>query len=367
MQRAAKPGGVDGGVRPGPRVCFVGPMLGRHEGWVTTQGEILVDRFAGEGWEVRETSRQVGRLVRLVDTVSCLVRWHRSVDVVVIAVFSGLGFVVADVASLVARLLGLPVVMVLRGGNLPAHCGEHPTWSRRVLGRARVIVAPSAYLIPLAERAGVPVVHIPNVVDTAAYEGPPRRGGGTRLLWMRTFHHIYNPQLAVRAFEHVVAVHPEATLTLAGQDKGLLGEVRALVADRPWRDQVSFPGFLGPEQKVTTFAAHDVFLNTNRVDNAPVSVLEAAAAGMPIVATEVGGIPDLLRDGVTALLVPDDDAAAMGAAVVRIIEDHGLAERLATEGRSLARASAWPSVRDQWCAVFERVLAPGGSIVDADR
>ena len=180
--------------------------------------------------------------------------------------------------------LGVPV-----GVSVGVSVGVGGVVSSGALATSRVIVAPSAYLIPLAERAGVPVVHIPNVVDTAAYEGPPRRGGGTRLLWMRTFHHIYNPQLAVRAFEHVVAVHPEATLTLAGQDKGLLGEVRALVADRPWRDQVSFPGFLGPEQKVTTFAAHDVFLNTNRVDNAPVSVLEAAAAGMPIVATEVGG------------------------------------------------------------------------------
>lgn len=348
--------GASDAVAGRPRLCIVGPMLGRHPGWVTTQGEILVDRFAADGWEVRETSRQIGRAVRLVDTVACLVRWRRHIDVTVISVFSGMGFVMADLASLVARLLGLPVVLVLRGGNLPDFALAHPSWCRRVLRRAAVVVAPSPYLVPLADAVRDRVVVVPNVVDVEAFGAVTRTEGAARLLWMRTFHPIYNPVLAVEAFERVVVDHPEATLTMAGQDKGLLGEVRERVAGRPWAAAVAFPGFLGPPEKVAAFASHDVYLHTNHVDNTPVSVLEAAAAGVPVVATDVGGIADLLVHEETALIVPDGDADAFTAAVVRILEDPDLAGRLAANGRRLAAACGWSTVSAQWSAVFDRAL-----------
>lgn len=348
--------GADGGDPSWPRLCFVGPMLGRNPGWVTTQGEILADLFLADGWPVRETSRQVNRAVRFLDTVWCLLRWRRSVDIVVVSVFSGMGFVMADVTSLIARILGIPVVMVLRGGNLPGFRDRHPAWCRRVLGRASVVVAPSAYLLAMASEATDRVTVIPNVVDTARLAGPPRTAGGTRLLWMRTFHPIYNPLLAVRAFGRVVAAHPEATLTLAGQDKGMLEEVRAAVADQPWRSAVSYPGFLGPDAKVEAFANHDIYVHTNRVDNTPVSVLEAAAAGLPVVATEVGGIPDLLTDEETALLVPDDEAEALAEAILRIIAEPELAARLSANGLALAESSAWPEVREQWRSLFDQIL-----------
>ncbi len=103
------------------------------------------------------------------------------------------------------------------------------------------------------------------------------------------------------------------------------------------------------------FAAHDIFLNTNRIDNMPVSVVEAAAFGLPVVSTNVGGIPYLLEEGKTGLLVPTDDPGAVAAAVSRLLADPGLARRLSTNGRSLAEQSAWPRVREQWLGLLERV------------
>ncbi len=94
-------------------------MIGRNPGRVTTQGEVLADLFASEGWTVLETSTQPRRPLRLMDTISCLLRWRRSIDLVVLSVFSGPAFVMADVASALARALRLPMVMVLHGGNLP--------------------------------------------------------------------------------------------------------------------------------------------------------------------------------------------------------------------------------------------------------
>lgn len=340
-----------------PRLLFAGPALGRHPGWVTTQGEILADRFAAEGWEVRETSTVIGRVGRTIDTIRSVVRWRNDVDVVIVAVFSGPAFGIGAVTTILCRLLGIPVVSVLRGGNLPDFADRHGRLVRAVLRRSAVVVVPSSFLLPLASSVGRPVVTIPNVIDLDRYVGARRERTGHRLLWMRTFHPTYDPLLAIDAFERVRRRWPDATLSMAGQDKGMLGEVRDAVRDRGLEGAVGFLGFLDPDAKASAFADHDVFLNTNVVDNSPVSVLEAAAAGIPIVATAVGGVPELLRDGEDAVLVPAGDADGMADGVTSVFADPERRGRLIEHAIAVAAGSAWPSVRDAWVSVFDSIAS----------
>jgi glycosyltransferase involved in cell wall biosynthesis len=93
------------------------------------------------------------------------------------------------------------------------------------------------------------------------------------------------------------------------------------------------------------------------VDTTQVAVIVAAALGLPVVATRVGGVEHLLGDGETGLLVDDDDDAAMAAAVLRLIDDPGLAERLSINGRALAESCAWDRVHAEWQRLFDE-LAP---------
>lgn len=336
-------------------------MIGRNPGQVTTQGEVLADLFRSDGWNVREASGAVNRWVRIIDIVLCLLRWRRSIDLVVLSVFSGPAFAVADCVSVITQALHLPLVMVLHGGNLPEFESRHPAWVHRVLKRAQAVVAPSAFLADGVRAAAGRAKVIPNVLDLDDYEFHRRTAPEARLMWMRTFHPIYNPTLAVRALEVVRRSTPAATLTMAGQDKGLLAASREEALRRGLGTEVRFAGFLDPTQKRAELSRHDIYLHTNHVDNTPVSVLEAAAAGLPIVATAVGGIPTLLTHGSTALLVPDDDADAMAAAIGRILTEPGLGERLSKNGRILAEASAWPAVRVAWEQVFHGV--PDGNDV----
>jgi glycosyltransferase involved in cell wall biosynthesis len=125
-------------------------------------------------------------------------------------------------------------------------------------------------------------------------------------------------------------------------------------------DAVRFPGYLDMAAKVREGNAADIFLNTNRIDNMPVSVIEACAMGLPVVATNVGGIPQLLTDGETALLVPDDDDEAMAAASLRLLHDAALASELSQNGRELASHSSWEQVRPQWERLFASAVAQFG-------
>lgn len=342
-----------------PRLALVGPMLSRNEGWVATQGEILGDLLSREGYDVRLTSGYVARSRRLADTLASLVAWRNQVDLVIHMVFSGPAFHVTDAASALCRTLGWPQIFVLHGGSLPEFAADNQQRVGRVLGRAAAVVSPSGFLSSIfSAEFGQPVTVIPNILEIDDYPFRLRTSAAPRLLWMRTFHEIYQPQLAIETLVELRRTHPQATLTMAGQDKGLLPTLQAMVADLNLTDAVRFAGFLDKAGKDSEFANHDIYLNTNRVDNMPVSVLEAAAYGVPVVATAVGGIPFLLRDGETGLLVPDGDAPAMAAGVERLLTVPALTQRLSDNGRRLAEASAWPVVRAQWEALFQSVLAP---------
>jgi glycosyltransferase involved in cell wall biosynthesis len=144
---------------------------------------------------------------------------------------------------------------------------------------------------------------------------------------------------------------------MAGQDKGLEAPVRRLAAELGVAEAVRFPGFLDMQNKLTLGGECDVFLNTNRIDNQPVSVIEACAMGMAVVATRVGGIPDLLADGDTGLLVPDGDHQAMAAAVVRLVEEPELAGRISERGRRMAEQSAEDRVIGRWQEILSEAAA----------
>jgi L-malate glycosyltransferase len=338
------------------RLCFIGSMLGRHPGQVAIMGEILAGLFEQSGYKVIAVSRRQNRVARLADIAATLVLRRRTIELQCLQVYGGLSFVGEDVASWLGRLLGHRIIMHVHGGAMPEFMAGHPRWACRVLRRADAIVCPSPFLARALAKYKFEARIIPNVVDQRIYPFRHRRRLRPRLLWMRSFHPVYNPEMAVRVLKHVKKQIPDATLVIAGQDKGMESKVRELADELQVRESVEFPGYLDVPQKIREGRAADIFLNTTRVDNTPVSIIEACAMGIPVVATDVGGISDLLTNEQTALLVRDDDDRGMAAAVLRLLQDPELASRLSTNGAQLARRSFWDTVRPQWEDLFAEVL-----------
>ena len=330
-------------------------MVGRNPGQVTTQGEILADRFSATGYTVRSVSSHPNRYVRLLDIITTLIKDSRADEIQMLQVFGGPSFVVEDLASFIGKQKGQPIVMSLRGGAFPDFIARYPTWTRRVLQRADKIVAPSTYLARAVAEQGFAAEIIPNLIEISNYPFRQRAQLGPRLFWMRSFHPVWNPQMAVRVLAKLRQHHPEATLVMAGQDKGLQNECERLAKELGVRAALELPGFIQTEQKQQFAAASDVFINTNRIDNMPVAVVEACAFGLPVVSTNVGGIPDLLTDCESGLLVKSDDDDAMVAAILQLLNEPNLAANLSNNGRRLAEKSAWEAVRQQWEALFEEV------------
>jgi glycosyltransferase involved in cell wall biosynthesis len=330
-------------------------MIGRNPGWVTTQGERLGDLLEQEGYSVISVSSSTNRYVRLADIIQTLIRRRNDFDILLLQVFGGPSFVVEDIASWLSRVFGHRIVMVLRGGAMPDFMARYPGWNRRVLRRADLFVTPSVFLKRAIAPYGFQARVIPNVIDLSAYQYRHRATLSPRLFWMRSFHPIYNPLMAVRVLAQLRKQIPEATLVMAGQDKGQEAEVRALAQKLGLNGALRFSGFLDMAGKMREATAADIFINTNSIDNMPVAVVEACALGLPVVSTDVGGVPDLLTDGETGLLVPDNDVQAMSDSICRLLREPALAARLSAKGRELAEESSWDLVGAQWESVINDV------------
>ena len=348
---------------PMPRLCVVGNLLGRNEGYITTQGLILADLFANAGYSVRSCSSRINRLVRLCDIAKTIIACKNRTDVIILDVYSGQSMIIADTVSTICKLLKIPLIAVLRGGNLPQFVEKYPQWTQRILRRADILVAPSHFLAKEFEKYDFSVRVIPNVIDIDLYPFKPRSQISSRLIWMRSFHPIYNPQMALDVLARLRSANMPTTLTMAGADKGLESEIKKRTEEMGLSSSVRFPGFLTSEAKAREFANADIYINTNHIDNMPVSVVEACAFGLPVVATRVGGISHLLSHGENGILVKDGDADEMASAITNLLSNKDLTEKLSNGGRRLAEQSAWPSVRSKWNVLFEE-LGAGEKIVN---
>lgn len=340
-------------------IGWFAPLLGHDPSRVPDVFERLAPLLAARGHATVTASPVRSSVGRTLDLSRTMHRSRHDLDVAVVHVYSGRYFRVVDLLTRQARRARLPVVGVLAGGALPALAARRPAWVREVLSRPASLVAPSPYLARFAVEAGAEATVIPNPLEIDGLAHRVRRPAAPRLLWLRALHDIYDPVAAVEVVADLAARGIEASLTMAGADKGAEPEVRRAIADLGVGDRVRLVGFVTGEAKARLFDEHDVFLNTTTVDNTPVSVVEAAAAGLVVVSTDVGGLPDLLDDDVDALLVPARDPAAMADAVAAVLDDPGLAARLSADVRAVAERCDPVAVADAWEVLLARVCGPG--------
>jgi glycosyltransferase involved in cell wall biosynthesis len=177
------------------------------------------------------------------------------------------------------------------------------------------------------------------------------------MVWLRAFHRVYSPDLAPTVLARVAAGSSDARLTMIGPNKGdgTLEKVRQAAAALQIEDRLTLPGGVAKRDVPAWLDTGDVFLNTANIDNMPVSIIEAMAAGLCIVSTNVGGIPYLLEDEYDALLVPPRNSEAMAQAVERVLHEPGLAARLSRNARAKAEQFDWASILPQWETLLLRV------------
>jgi len=312
--------------------------------------EDVAARLASVGWSVIKTSSRCGRLARLLDMTGTAWCQRHRYQVAQVDVYSGRPFLWAEVVCSVLRQAGKPYILTLHGGNLPSFARRWPGRVGRFLRSAAVVTTPSRYLLEQMLPYRADLCLLPNALDISVYPFNPRKAPRHHLTWMRQFHDVYNPSLALRVVQLLASDYPNIRLTMVGGDNGggHLLHFQQSVKRLGLADRVTLPGGVAKAEVPSWLNQGDIFLNTTNTDNTPVSVLEAMACGLCVISTNVGGIPYLLESEYDALLVPPDDPAAMTRAVQRLLTEEGLAERLSGNARRKAEQFDWANILPRW-------------------
>lgn len=347
-------------MKPDPevRLLFVGNFPPPAKGSRNISEELL-QRLEVNGWQVLKTSSLESRPLKLMDMVGTALFRSSRYDLAIIDTFSGPAFFWAEAVCAVLRFLRKPLIMTLHGGGLPAFFRRRPRRVRRLLGAAAAVASPSKWIIESFSSIRPDIRYIPNAIEISDYPFRLRSHPEPKLCWLRAFHAIYQPWLAVEVLAMLKPDFPHAGLTMIGPDKrdGSLERTQDLIRQNRLEGSVKIVGGVPKMQVPSRLAQGEVFLNTTRAESFGVSVLEAAACGLPIVTTNAGELPYLWKDGENALLAPPDNPSVMAGAVRRILTEPGLAGKLSLNARTRAEAFDWSNVLDSWEELLAQVSA----------
>jgi glycosyltransferase involved in cell wall biosynthesis len=262
-------------------------------------------------------------------------------------------FLIAPVpAWLIAQLRGKKTIVHYHSGEARDHLRKSRI-ARFVLARVDRIITPSAYLVDVFLEFELSAEPIPNIIDFSQFRFRERRPLRPHFVCTRGFHPYYCVDVVVQAFAVIQEAFPEAVLDLVGQGP-LEAEIRELVSQLKLKN-VNFCGVASRDEIGKYYDRADIFLNASRLDNMPVSVLEAHASGTPVITTEPEGMRYLVKPGRTGMLSPVGDAHALAANAMRVLKDESLATTLIAGGFEQIGQYKWEIVREQWLRAYQSV------------
>jgi len=345
---------------------------------MTVQAETLRRRLSEDGLDVvpvRTNPQLIGvfRPLGRVRFVRGIIAWCRyawalrvlvHVDLVHVFATSWLSFFLfAAPAVTLGRALGRGVVLHYHGGNAAPFLHRLGWLAMPFLRAAHRLVVPSRFLSEVFGPWGLEVEIIDNPVDAPEVRAPSSAGDPV-VLSCRNLGPVYDIATAIDAFALFAETSPAARMIIAG-DGPERSDLEQRAAAAGLADRIEFLGSVEHDDMATVRERATIALNTSRVDNQPVSLIEAMAAGLPIVSTDAGGIPYMVRHEEEALLSPVGDVAALARGMQLLTAEPAVRRRIVAGGLARARSYRWSAVREQWYRVYGELLHPDQHALDS--
>ncbi|WP_406684212.1 glycosyltransferase family 4 protein [Seonamhaeicola sp. MEBiC1930] len=332
-------------------LLYIGNKLQQANKTVTTI-ETLSENLKQVKFNVVTASNKRSKIIRLLDMLYHIVINRKKTDYVLIDTYSTLNFYYAYLCSKLCSTFNLKYIPILHGGELPNRLKKSPRLSNFIFKNAYLNVAPSNYLMSHFEKEGYEnLKYIPNTIELKNYAFNQRCIDKIKLLWVRSFTNIYNPTLAIKILKALKDENIEAELCMVGPDNdGSLKEAQVLA--KKFKINVKFTGILPKKEWIELSKHYNVFINTTNVDNTPVSVIEAMALGLPVISTNVGGLPFLITNQVEGMLVAPNDAGGFVRAIKKLRNESLLTDQMIINARKKVELFDWQEVKHQWIKIL---------------
>ena len=328
-------------------ILLVGNFLSKH-GFNPTAIEDL-NSCLSTNYEVKNASDKKNPFFRLVDIIFLILNNHSKSKILIVDVFSTKAILFSWIAIILGKICHIPYVPVLRGGDLAKKHSRNLVYFNYFLKKSKNVICPSAYLAKNFLQINNSIKIIPNYIDVKKIIFTVRNSYRPSLLWVRSIHQIYNPEMAIHVLNKLRIQYPESTLCMVGPNKDNTHLIlENLINKYHLNSQISFVGKLSKDEWYKLSENFDIFINTTNIDNYPVSVLEAMALGLPVISTNVGGMSELIDNNKTGFLIDKGDVNAMVNLIEKIVENSLVGNKIATNARKHAELHDKNVILPKW-------------------
>ena len=232
--------------------------------------------------------------------------------------------------------------------------------ANRALKIADAVTAVSHYMKEQSIEAGASeetTYYIPNGVDLKGFQSEEKFVFDRPYLFsMGIIRKVKGFDILIRAFQEVKRAHPELSLFIAGVGKELEG-LKTLTDDLHLQDSIHFLGFLSDKEKVKLLKGCEFYVcSAIREEPFSNSTLEAFASGKTVVASNVGGVPDLVEDQITGLLVPPGDPGLLARKLIDLLDHPALIRQMSTNANNKSREFSLEITMNKYLRLYEDVL-----------
>ncbi len=325
------------------KVLMLGPSLSSRGGMATVERQ-LVDGIPANEAEVTFISsyNDGSKCLKLVLAVKSLLRFVRIVkryDLIHVHMAAHASYWRKKIFIDWACKCGVPVILHLHSGEFAEwyenECDEPQRASvRATFQKCGAVIVLSKewhdYLLSkgICDRDRIKVLH--NAVPVPARPCSPC--SHQDVLFLGRLDARKSPDVLLRASRTMLSEHSDAKLLFGGD--GYPERYKALAEELGIADRCEFLGWITGEEKEKLFGRAGVYCLPSKNEGMPMSVLEAMAHGVPTIATPVGGVPQVIQDGVNGFLMPVDDEEKLSALLCRLVGDGALREEMGMAGRA---------------------------------
>lgn len=254
----------------------------------------------------------------------------------------------------IAKVKHCRVIVNYRGGGAQSFFERHSGWALRALKKADHVIVPSVFLQEVFNHLHVACQIIPNIVVLPKQQDRSDKQDSTpfTLVVTRNLEKIYDIATIIKAFAIAKKNYPNMQLKIAGSGPEKSG-LEQLAQQLAVQDAVIFCGRLNREQVQKLLQEADLLLNASLIDNMPNALLEAQAYGVPIISTNVGGIPYIVKHNDNAVLIEPEQPEAMAQAIIQLIREPSFRVQLAQNGQNNVQRFTWEQVAPKWLRLYQ--------------
>ncbi len=335
-----------------PSICCIANY--RDKGGISTAITLMYRHLRNEAIATRIITTHGPLLLRPFRILSIPFR-IRKYDVLHVHGCCWLGFIPLFFGIRFGKFFRKKIVATYHGGDFERFISSNRlvAWIiRSTLKKADILTVPSMFLKKQLAEYGIESRVIPNLIDEKFFTDHDWNPSVHRFLYVKYLEQRYGIDTLLRAFSLIKKSVPDAQLVIVGRGPQK-EELQQLARELDIYDAVTFKGNVEYNDIQNEYFTASYFLSTSRIDSFSIVIIEASAAGLPIVTTGVGGIMDIIKNGYNGLVVKDcEDYRSIAQKAIQIVNDPSLARQLRDNARSHAQKYHWNTIRKKWFDAF---------------